>query len=107
MQFLILFLILFFFCFSVAVPKHGLQTVGKVGAGRRVPPPANIPSLKKLNTTSNNNTTVVANAVANVNINSNVNIVPTGGQGWAASKDDERFVFSPFLHMTFICLPLF
>ena len=78
----------------MVVPKHGLQTVGKVGAGRRVPPPANIPSLKSSssasNLTSNTNTASNSNNNSGSNlVNSAVNIVPTGGQGWAATGKDE------------------
>ena len=87
------------FSISVVVPKHGLQTVGKVGAGRRVPPPANIPSLKSSSSAASltNNTNTIANSNSNsgpsvVNSSSGgVNIIPSGGQGWAASgKDDSE-----------------
>ncbi|CAG2108986.1 unnamed protein product, partial [Medioppia subpectinata] len=62
---------------SVA-PKHGLQTLGKVGAGRRMPPPANLPSLKSQTTT-----------------NQNITLVPTGGQGWGSGKDEDSGATPP------------
>ncbi|KAJ6223719.1 hypothetical protein RDWZM_002264 [Blomia tropicalis] len=90
---------------SVVVHKHGLQTVGKVGAGRRVPPPANIPSLKSSSSAGNliNNSNINSTSTSISSSNSltlpssstnnsvtGVNIVPTGGQGWVAAsgKDD-------------------
>ncbi|XP_054157893.1 homeobox protein 5-like isoform X2 [Oppia nitens] len=56
---------------SVA-PKHGLQTLGKVGAGRRMPPPANLPSLKSQTTSTQN-----------------ITLVPSGGQGWGQGKEED------------------
>lgn len=94
----------------MVVHKHGLQTVGKVGAGRRVPPPANIPSLKSSSSAGNliNNSNINSTSTSISSSNSltlpssstnnsvtGVNIVPTGGQGWVAAsgKDDsDRFV---------------
>jgi hypothetical protein len=63
---------------SVA-PKHGLQTLGKVGAGRRMPPPANLPSLKSQNSGQN----------------PNINLVPTGGQGWGSGKEEDSGATPP------------
>ncbi|CAG2170186.1 unnamed protein product [Oppiella nova] len=62
---------------SVA-PKHGLQTLGKVGAGRRMPPPANLPSLKSQTTTT-----------------PNITLVPTGGQGWGSGKEEDSGATPP------------
>ncbi|OQR76469.1 hypothetical protein BIW11_03068, partial [Tropilaelaps mercedesae] len=50
--------------------KHGLQSLGKVQVGRRMPPPALLPSLKS----------------ENLGNNPNVTLVPQGGQGWGVAK---------------------
>ncbi|XP_061887052.1 protein PRRC2B isoform X3 [Entelurus aequoreus] len=50
-----------------AVPRHGLQSLGKVAAARRMPPPAHLPSLKSENKGND----------------PNVIIVPKDGTGWA------------------------
>ncbi|RWS14398.1 protein PRRC2C-like isoform X7 [Dinothrombium tinctorium] len=57
---------------TTVAPKHGLQTLGKVGAGRRIPPPANLPSLKS----------------ENAGNNPSINLVPSGGQGWVKEKEE-------------------
>ncbi|XP_051511184.1 protein PRRC2C-like isoform X2 [Myxocyprinus asiaticus] len=57
--------------------RHGLQSLGKVAVSRRMPPPANLPSLK----------------AENKGNDPNVSIVPKDGSGWASRQDqpgDER-----------------
>ncbi|XP_053710096.1 protein PRRC2B isoform X1 [Synchiropus splendidus] len=49
------------------VPRHGLQSLGKVATARRMPPPAHLPSLKSENKGND----------------PNVIIVPKDGTGWA------------------------
>lgn len=50
----------------IATSKHGLQSLGKSSVVvRRMPPPANLPSIKS-------------------QIEPDVNLVPTGGQGWGS-----------------------
>lgn len=56
---------------SAGTARHGLQSLGKVGASRRIPPPANLPSLKSEN--SGNDPTV--------------SLVPSGGGGWGSTKE--------------------
>lgn len=59
--------------------RHGLQSLGKVAASRRMPPPANLPSLK----------------AENKGNDPNVSIVPKDGSGWASKQDqagDERYI---------------
>lgn len=51
--------------------RHGLQSLGKIATTRRVPPPANLPSLKSEN--SGNDPTV--------------SLVPSGGGGWGSAKE--------------------
>lgn len=51
--------------------RHGLQSLGKIGSSRRIPPPANLPSLKSEN--SGNDPTV--------------SLVPSGGGGWGSAKE--------------------
>lgn len=60
--------------------RHGLQSLGKVAASRRMPPPANLPSLK----------------AENKGNDPNVNIVPKDGSGWASRTEggDEGYVES-------------
>lgn len=53
------------------VARHGLQSLGKVAAARRMPPPAHLPSLKS---ESKGN-------------DPNVIIVPKDGTGWANKQD--------------------
>lgn len=62
--------------FIPVAARHGLQSLGKVAASRRMPPPANLPSLK----------------AENKGNDPNVNIVPKDGSGWASRSEggDER-----------------
>ncbi|XP_041825559.1 protein PRRC2B isoform X2 [Melanotaenia boesemani] len=53
------------------VPRHGLQSLGKVATARRMPPPAHLPSLKSENKGND----------------PNVIIVPKDGTGWANKQD--------------------
>lgn len=71
----------YFSCFFPSVflvaARHGLQSLGKVAVSRRMPPPANLPSLK----------------AENKGNDPNVSIVPKDGSGWASKPDqagDER-----------------
>lgn len=66
-------LYLFINFYFVVQPKHGLQSLGKVGTGRRMPPPANLPSLKSENSGNN----------------PNISLVPSGGQGWGSSTKEK------------------
>lgn len=58
-----------FWCCILSFPavqrQHGLQSLGKVASMRRMPPPANLPSLKSENSGND----------------PNINLVPTGGSG--------------------------
>ncbi|XP_067293629.1 protein PRRC2B isoform X2 [Pseudorasbora parva] len=56
---------------TTVVARHGLQSLGKVAAARRMPPPAHLPSLKS---ESKGN-------------DPNVIIVPKDGTGWANKQD--------------------
>ncbi|XP_028967278.1 homeotic protein female sterile-like [Galendromus occidentalis] len=58
---------------AIGASKHGLQSLGKVQVGRRMPPPALLPSLKS----------------ENLGNNPNVTLVPTGGQGWGVAKTSQ------------------
>ncbi|XP_040819601.1 protein PRRC2B isoform X11 [Ochotona curzoniae] len=58
---------------SSVIPRHGLQSLGKVATARRMPPPANLPSLKSEN--KGNDPTIV--------------IVPKDGTGWANKQDQQ------------------
>ncbi|CAM9172684.1 unnamed protein product, partial [Lampetra planeri] len=55
----------------VVAPRHGLQSLGKVASARRMPPPANLPSLK----------------AENKGNDPNVSLVPKDGTGWASKQD--------------------
>ncbi|XP_061598170.1 protein PRRC2A [Cololabis saira] len=55
----------------VVPPRHGLQSLGKVASARRMPPPANLPSLK----------------AENKGNDPNVSLVPKDGTGWASKQD--------------------
>lgn len=56
---------------AVVVARHGLQSLGKVAAARRMPPPAHLPSLKSENRGND----------------PNVIIVPKDGTGWANKQE--------------------
>ncbi|CAL1533961.1 unnamed protein product [Lymnaea stagnalis] len=57
-----------------AVPRqHGLQSLGKVSSLRRMPPPANLPSLKSENSGND----------------PSISLVPSGGSGWV-SKEEKK-----------------
>ncbi|TRZ01359.1 hypothetical protein DNTS_033248 [Danionella cerebrum] len=55
----------------VVAPRHGLQSLGKVASARRMPPPANLPSLK----------------AENKGNDPNVTLVPKDGTGWASKQE--------------------
>ncbi|XP_017336913.1 protein PRRC2A isoform X1 [Ictalurus punctatus] len=55
----------------VVAPRHGLQSLGKVASARRMPPPANLPSLK----------------AENKGNDPNVSLVPKDGTGWASKPE--------------------
>ncbi|KAG8005229.1 Protein PRRC2A [Nibea albiflora] len=60
------------FLFPISVPpRHGLQSLGKVASARRMPPPANLPSLK----------------AENKGNDPNVSLVPKDGTGWASKQE--------------------
>lgn len=61
----------FFFSPSSVPPRHGLQSLGKVASARRMPPPANLPSLK----------------AENKGNDPNVSLVPKDGTGWASKQE--------------------
>ncbi|XP_053138507.1 protein PRRC2B isoform X4 [Hemicordylus capensis] len=56
---------------TTVIPRHGLQSLGKVAAARRMPPPANLPSLKSENKGND----------------PNIIIIPKDGTGWANKQD--------------------
>ncbi|XP_041428378.1 protein PRRC2B-like isoform X5 [Xenopus laevis] len=58
---------------TTVIPRHGLQSLGKVAAARRMPPPANLPSLKSENKGND----------------PNVFIVPKDGTGWANKQEQQ------------------
>nr|XP_061808854.1 protein PRRC2A-like [Nerophis lumbriciformis] len=55
----------------IVPPRHGLQSLGKVASARRMPPPANLPSLK----------------AENKGNDPNVSLVPKDGTGWASKQE--------------------
>ncbi|XP_061164829.1 protein PRRC2C-like isoform X2 [Saccostrea echinata] len=59
---------------STVARQHGLQSLGKVASMRRMPPPANLPSLKSENSGND----------------PNINLVPTGGSGWGTKEKEQE-----------------
>uniref|UniRef100_A0A3B5KT82 BAT2 N-terminal domain-containing protein n=1 Tax=Xiphophorus couchianus TaxID=32473 RepID=A0A3B5KT82_9TELE len=47
---------------NTVVTRHGLQSLGKVAAARRMPPPAHLPSLKSENKGNDPNVIIVSSA---------------------------------------------
>nr|KAI8748881.1 protein PRRC2C-like [Biomphalaria glabrata] len=58
---------------STVPRQHGLQSLGKVSSLRRMPPPANLPSLKSENSGND----------------PSISLVPSGGSGWV-SKEEKK-----------------
>lgn len=71
----------------MTVSKPGLQTVGKVGAGRRLPPPVNNPSPKDTNNAESTTIGEVANEPQQVSSSSLNNSGSGGGVNWTHIKE--------------------
>lgn len=91
-DFPILFVLIADYILFIVTPRHGLQSLGKVASARRMPPPANLPSLK----------------AENKGNDPNVSLVPKDGTGWASKQeqaDPKRSVHfrQPIYFTCFIC----
>lgn len=91
-DFWIPFVLIAHYVLFVVTPRHGLQSLGKVASARRMPPPANLPSLK----------------AENKGNDPNVSLVPKDGTGWASKQeqaDPKRSVHfqQPIYFTSLIC----
>lgn len=80
------------FRYLVVVPKHGLQTVGKVGVARRVPPPANVIVASKSNLTSVSQSIITnSTSASTVDSETDINNVSTINQGSAYTNSNKEY----------------